>query len=495
MSKEIYIPVSPNPYEEISQEDAFSKVFTPKMDSLDIKEEILPDNLYFFKAINQQMSKNSITFEDFDQFYKKFTDIEEMNEIENANYERPSFYVNFNQDKLFSSFENEKIVNVINSETEVVIKCLKEGKAENEKDNIKLSECKIKEYAEDNDNKMNIEKIEEKEEQEEQEMKSFEYTNSNNNLFTFEKPKAVKKKKPEDIYFPFTQGKGIYNSLKIYDESCSSPEHTANNTNHQSQESDNSVKEKGGEYPVSNPQDNFDNAQNYTDKNSEDNNIDEENSIYTEQIVNGNEDYLFKFRTKKYFITENGKKRRIKKKRKFKSDDIRKKIKSRFHKTFKNIINENLKKSGSKKFFDFLPQCFIGDVSKKTNAHCLELTYKELLLTDFSSELNKDNYPNKDTDHRKYLRNKEVIEYLEKNEEICRKSGFDLIKDKKYKDLLNIYFSSGEFEDSLIRLKKENESKEYIQEYVLRARNYVKFYNKYRNKCDNKDESNEEDNF
>ena len=495
MSKEIYIPVSPNPYEEISQEEAFSKVFTPKMDSMDIKEEILPDNLYFFKAINQQMSKNSITFEDFDQFYKKFTDIEEINEIENANYEKPSFYVHFNQDKLFSSFENEKIVNVLNSETEVVIKCLKEGKIQSEKDNDnkKQSNSKIKEDAEDNDKKMNVEKIEEKEKQE---MKSPDYTNDNNNndLFTFEKPKAVKKKKPEEKYFPFTQGKGIYNTLKIYDESCSSPEHTANNTNPQSQENDNSEKTKGVEYLISNPQDNFDNVQNYTDKNSE-SNTEEDNSIYTEQLVNGNEDYLFKFKTKKYFITENGKKRRIKKKRKFKSDDIRKKIKSRFHKTFKNIINENLKKSGSKKFFDFLPQCFIGDVSKKTNAYCLELTYKELLLTDFASEINRDKYPNKETDYRKYLRNKEVVEYLEKNEEICKKSGFDLIKDKKYKDLLNIYFSSGEFEDSLIRLKKENESKEYIQEYVLRARNYVKFYNKYRNKCDDKEENKEEDNF
>ena len=64
-------------------------------------------------------------------------------------------------------------------------------------------------------------------------------------------------------------------------------------------------------------QDNFDNVQNYMDKNSE-SNIEEDNSIYTEQLVNGNEDYLFKFKTKKYFITENGKKRRIKKKRKFK---------------------------------------------------------------------------------------------------------------------------------------------------------------------------------
>ena len=102
--------------------------------------------------------------------------------------------------------------------------------------------------------------------------------------------------------------------------------------------------------------------------------------------MNGNEDFLFKFKTKKYFIAENGKKRRIKKKRKFKSDDIRKKIKSRFHKTFKNIINENLKKAGSKKLFDFFPQCFIGNVSKKLNSACLDLTYKELLLKDFISK-------------------------------------------------------------------------------------------------------------
>ena len=67
-------------------------------------------------------------------------------------------------------------------------------------------------------------------------------------------------------------------------------------------------------------------------------------------------------------------------KRKFKSDDIRKKIKSRFHKTLKNIINANLKKAGSKKFFDFLPQCFIGNISKKVNSECLELTYKELFI-------------------------------------------------------------------------------------------------------------------
>ena len=61
------------------------------------------------------------------------------------------------------------------------------------------------------------------------------------------------------------------------------------------------------------------------EKNSGDIN-EEENSYYIEQIRNGNENFLFKFTTKKYFVLPNGKKRRIKKKRKFKSDDIRKKV-------------------------------------------------------------------------------------------------------------------------------------------------------------------------
>ena len=69
----------------------------------------------------------------------------------------------------------------------------------------------------------------------------------------------------------------------------------------------------------------------------------------------------------------------IKKKRKFKPDDIRKKIKARFHKSIKNIINENLKKAGAKVLFDFIPQSFIGNVSKKINNSVLNYTYKDIL--------------------------------------------------------------------------------------------------------------------
>ena len=475
MLNELYIPVSSFYYDEISESTAFNKIFSNKSEQMDNIEDINMDNLYFIKNPKQ---KNTITFEDFDQFYKKLSEIDEMSQIEIANYEKPSFNINLSQEKIFSSFEDEKFVNVINPENEIKNKCINEEKIEIyiNNNNYTKTDCLI-----------NSEKIEEEKEimnyidnnNKEQEINKYEILDTNM------KPKN-KKKKQEEIFFPFTPGKGIQQCLKSYEESSLS----SDNNKQSSQDGSNKLGDAQSPNPQQNQssRENFENSQNSTEKNSGEN---EEDSIYTEQITKGKENILFKFTTKKYFINSNGKKRRIKKKRKFKSDDIRKKIKSRFHKTFKNIINENLKKAGSTKLFDFFPQCFIGNVSKKLNAESLDLTYKELILKDFVS--NKEQNSEKNADYKKYIRNKEVLEYLEDNPEICKKSGFDIIKDRKYKDLLNIYFSSGEFEDSIIRLKKENESKEYIQEYVLKAKNYVSFYSKYKNKNIINDEENSEE--
>ena len=187
-----------------------------------------------------------------------------------------------------------------------------------------------------------------------------------------------------------------------------------------------------------------------------------------------NDLYLMRFITKKYYYSENGRRKKVKKKRKYKADIIRKKIKSRFHKSLKNIINNNLKKAGSKMLFECLPQSFIGNISILLNSKCLELTYKELILTDFASELI--NYRHTPKDNEKYMKNLKVLKYLEQNPEISQKSGFNIIKNLKYKDILNNYFISAEFEQSLNKLKIENETQEYIQSYIYRAKNYVKFY-------------------
>lgn len=180
--------------------------------------------------------------------------------------------------------------------------------------------------------------------------------------------------------------------------------------------------------------------------------------------------FPFKFISKKYIRKENGGIKKEKKKRKFKCDNIYKKIKSRFHKALKNIINQNLKNAGAQQLFYYIPQCFIENVSKQFNAEYLHLTYKELLSIDFISVMNKQYCD------LNYAHNIKVLEYLEKNEEIRKKSGFDLIQNMTYEELIQKYLNSGQFEDSITKLIQENETAEYIRSYINTAKNYINYY-------------------
>ena len=161
--------------------------------------------------------------------------------------------------------------------------------------------------------------------------------------------------------------------------------------------------------------------------------------------------------------------------RKFKPDDIRKKIKTRFHKAIKNIINENLKKAGSNQFFDFLPQCFISNISREKNEKIMNLTYKEILEKDFISDSKIDDHQF-NVDKIKYERNLKVLNYLEKNPKISFNSGFHLMSKLSYAQILTEYFNSEEFENSIQKLKDEDENDDYIREYIHKAKTYVSFF-------------------
>jgi len=180
------------------------------------------------------------------------------------------------------------------------------------------------------------------------------------------------------------------------------------------------------------------------------------------------------FITNKYITSSDESQKREKKARKYKPDDIRKKIKVRFHKKIKNIINENLKKAGSIKLFSFLPQLFLGNISKKFNYQYMNKTFEEILSTNFS-DFQKE-YPNKECDKKQFDKNKETLQYLEKNQEISDISGFDKLKNMKYRDILRHYFSSIEFEQSIKQLEIELEDNEYIQEYICLAKGYIDYF-------------------
>ena len=143
------------------------------------------------------------------------------------------------------------------------------------------------------------------------------------------------------------------------------------------------------------------------------------------------------FMTNKYITDNKGNKKREKKQRKYKPDDIRKKIKVRFHKKLKNILNESLKKAGSKVLFRFLPQFFIGNISKKFNNQYMNTTLEELLSINFS-DFQKE-YPNKECDYNQFDKNKKTLEYLKNNPEISKISGFDKMKKKRLNISKNIF--------------------------------------------------------
>jgi hypothetical protein len=171
------------------------------------------------------------------------------------------------------------------------------------------------------------------------------------------------------------------------------------------------------------------------------------------------------------------------KKRKFMSDNIKKKIKARFLKSLKNKIQIKLDKANSDLKMDFLQQCFISDISKERNSKIINKTLKELMSTDFfdiyENEKNKDEKekPEKSTEKerinkKKYENNLKTIEYLEKNKEIKEKINFDVIGDMTFKSLFNEYLYSKEFEEEILKLKSQESSK-YVKDYIIYAYNFI----------------------
>lgn len=159
-------------------------------------------------------------------------------------------------------------------------------------------------------------------------------------------------------------------------------------------------------------------------------------------------------------------------KRKENSDNIRKKIKSRFFKTLKNIINQNLKEAGSKLFFDFLPQPIISNITRQTNRNIFNMTLKEI----YSGNFNYEKSGNAKDNIRKRNYNLLVVKYLEKNISISEKSNFHIFKDMKLSQIYKEYLSSKQFAMSISNLQKEKENEKYIKDYIIKAHTLLNYY-------------------
>ena len=166
------------------------------------------------------------------------------------------------------------------------------------------------------------------------------------------------------------------------------------------------------------------------------------------------------------------------KKRKFDLDNIRKKIKGRFLKTLKNTLNEKLVYAGSKYLFDFCPQIFVSDITKKGNIGSLNKTFREFFSMDFIEGKNNVNQINS----QRCRENKNVIIYLEKNKTLSEKIGYKFYRNMKYYEIYNEYLNSKEFEEDIFELKNtesqkaKSDNEEYIKQYINLALNLNDFF-------------------
>ena len=163
------------------------------------------------------------------------------------------------------------------------------------------------------------------------------------------------------------------------------------------------------------------------------------------------------------------------KKRKERNDNIQKKIKGKFFKPLKNLINQILRDAGSVKFFGFFPQYLICDLIKEEkNKAIFDLSLEDIFSVNF-------NYPKSNKKAKKQLQkfkqnNEMVLRYLDKNINIGEKSNFNLIKKLKLSELFKQYINSKEFGKAISSLKQENQKYTYL--YIIKAYDFLKMIKK-----------------
>ena len=153
--------------------------------------------------------------------------------------------------------------------------------------------------------------------------------------------------------------------------------------------------------------------------------------------------------------------------RKLKPDSLRKKIKARFHKKLRQIINLKLKEAGSKYFFDNFPQSFITNINIGFNKPLLNITMRELFQKTFGF---------KAKDKEKIDNNIKALKYIEDNPDLKNNNKISEFLDRTYKEIISIYMGGNFLLEDIERLKKDGEKDDYINRYTFIAMHWIEFY-------------------
>lgn len=151
--------------------------------------------------------------------------------------------------------------------------------------------------------------------------------------------------------------------------------------------------------------------------------------------------------------------------RKFGNDNIRKKIKSKFLKSLKKMIEKFLKLKKNEKFI-FLSQDFIKDITRETNKEIIDLTLEEI-FENYSCKIEE-----KDNNN-----NLSILDYIDGKKEIYKASNIDKFLNMKYYQVFDEYLRSKQFlNDVLLLTKNYTNTKDYIYKYINLARNLNNYF-------------------
>ena len=165
------------------------------------------------------------------------------------------------------------------------------------------------------------------------------------------------------------------------------------------------------------------------------------------------------------------------KRRMYRTDEILNKFLHKFFKKLINQINAKLELSQSKKFFKYLPNCYIKKykselfkAKKQKNLADVDFTLETILSTEFDNNRKKI-----------YVDNIKTINYLkeEKNKAIYENSNFYIFKDMQFSKILEQFFYSKEFGMDISILKDKDHKEEYIKKYIFKAKKFINLFKSY----------------
>lgn len=164
------------------------------------------------------------------------------------------------------------------------------------------------------------------------------------------------------------------------------------------------------------------------------------------------------------------------------NDHKLKRIKSNYCHHLIKCVNKKLKLNNIHHQFKKIPQCQVIDVAKRENKKVLNFTLKEFLLYKAFEKISHKKLKERDKEIEREIKREKAKRLWKENGQVLdilkviKNENVEEILNIKMKDIYKEYLSSYEFQKSIEELKAEEKNYDYIHDYLILAKNVLKYY-------------------